>query len=292
MKDNNLKFLIGTLYSVENEFDECIISIKNQNYKNFEHVVFSGMENREAHNTLYNHFMQNSQYFDVFVKVDADMIIEDVYFLDKLNSYLNKNLEISRLIIPVFDYYTDSDIAGVNVYRNDVKWDTNINERYFVDRIEISATIKKIKTELFTFKNSITHCKNPNIHQTYMFGYHRTLKAFQPEIFLPKLESSNWKRFHYIYKHKLNIPAYHQVFYGIYDAITFSESTKFNSYKYQLNKTSVERHFFSFLRLLFSSFHPNLSYVTVYILVRLKFIMDFLIKKLQFLTFQNEAGGD
>ncbi len=137
MESNDYSFLIGTLHSGENEFDLCQKSIKNQSYRNFKHIVFSGLSNIKAHNTLYDNFMKSSESFDYFVKIDADMILEDELFLENLNKYLKSHQDISQLIIPVFDYYTDNHIYGVNIFKSSVKWNLNNHQKYYVDRTKI-----------------------------------------------------------------------------------------------------------------------------------------------------------
>ena len=48
-----MKIYVGTLYSGENEFEECVAAIQNQTYKNYDHFVIRDLPNKEAHVTLF-----------------------------------------------------------------------------------------------------------------------------------------------------------------------------------------------------------------------------------------------
>lgn len=52
-----MRLFVGTLYTIENEFDECVASIALQSYRNFQHFVFRNLPNKEAHDALYSAFM-------------------------------------------------------------------------------------------------------------------------------------------------------------------------------------------------------------------------------------------
>ena len=72
-----MRILVGTLYTIENEFDECVASINRQSHSDFEHFILENLPNKHAHDTLYRTFMERSGDFVLLIKVDADMVIED-----------------------------------------------------------------------------------------------------------------------------------------------------------------------------------------------------------------------
>lgn len=58
-----MRLMIGTLYTIENEFEECVAAIKRQSYGNFEHVVFKGLRKQEAHHALFSTFREQAHAF-------------------------------------------------------------------------------------------------------------------------------------------------------------------------------------------------------------------------------------
>ena len=169
-----MRILVGTLYSGENEFDECVASIKQQTYKEFEHLIIQDRPNREAHNLLFSSFAKQADFFDILIKVDADMVLcsEDLFanLVNKME--LNPDLEI--FTVAVTDFFSGMLINGLNTYRNTVKWDV-MKETLFVDIPEVSPERSYYdQTELAP---AAIHCKNPSRFQAFHYGVHRGLKS-------------------------------------------------------------------------------------------------------------------
>ena len=40
-----MRIFVGTLKTIENEFEECVASIERQTHQNFEHFVFEDLPN-------------------------------------------------------------------------------------------------------------------------------------------------------------------------------------------------------------------------------------------------------
>ena len=116
------RILVGTLYSGENEFEECVASIKKQSYQNFEPLVIRNLPNKEAHDTLYKTFMDRSHEFDLMIKIDADMVIENERLFEKIVRKFQRNDKLKDLEIAVFDFFSNQLIWGMHAYRNTVKW--------------------------------------------------------------------------------------------------------------------------------------------------------------------------
>ena len=171
-----MKILVGTLYTIENEFDECVAAINGQSYTNFEHFVLKNLPNKEAHDTLYSAFMERKDEFDLFIKVDADMVIEDDDLFAKIVNKFRNNDWLKDLEIAVYDFFSDHLIWGMHTYRNNVTWRHN-EEDLFVDVCPIEP-----HERLYDYQDlapAAIHCKNPSLFQSFHCGVHRALKVLQ-----------------------------------------------------------------------------------------------------------------
>lgn len=172
-----MRLFIGTLYTVENEFEECVASIKKQTHQNYEHFVFKKLPNKEAHDTLYRTFMDRSDEFDLMIKVDADMVIEDEKLFAKIVKKFQANKKLKDLEIAVFDFFSNQLIRGMHAYRNTVKWQQN-EEDLFVDSCPVGpGELIQDDTELAP---AALHCKNPSPFQAFHYGVQKALKIVQP----------------------------------------------------------------------------------------------------------------
>jgi hypothetical protein len=172
------KILIGTLYSGENELNDCIKSVKKQNYTNWKHKIFRNLPNKEAHDTLYGFFMNNQKEYDLFIKLDADMVFINKNALDEIVNIFRKNKNLDHLVTAVHDFFSDSLIMGLHIFSNKVWWEKNEDD-LFVDpnpsRAGKKINIKEVPAPF------VTHSPNPSLMQAYNFGVHRTSKAIQPQ---------------------------------------------------------------------------------------------------------------
>ncbi|MDD3472005.1 MAG: hypothetical protein PHS86_04405 [Syntrophaceae bacterium] len=190
-----MKIFVGTLYSGENEFEECVTSIQNQNYQNYEHFVFKNLPNREAHHTLFKSFKENAHKYDLLVKVDADMVICSNDLFAQIVRKMTDLPNIDVFSIAVTDFFTGDLINGLNCYRNTVTWDFS-KQTMFVDIPEVRpGKFAYDKTELAP---AAIHCKNPSKFQAFHYGVHRGLKSIQ------KIHSTtHWEMLRRVYKNFL-----------------------------------------------------------------------------------------
>jgi hypothetical protein len=79
-----MRILAGTLYTIENEFEDCCRSIRNQTYKNYDHLVIRNLPKKEAHNNLYQAFVDEADRYDLLVKIDADMVLCDENLFERI----------------------------------------------------------------------------------------------------------------------------------------------------------------------------------------------------------------
>jgi len=172
------KLLVGTLYTNEHEYDECIKSIANQSYTEFDHLIVRNLPNKEAHTSLFSFFIHNKDKYDYLIKVDADMVISDSQLFAKIVTKMAELPEIQILSIAVHDFFSDQLIYGLNTYRNTVLWDF-AKENLFVD-------IPEVGRDGYLFDDrelapAAVHCADPSPYQAFHYGVHRGLKMVQPE---------------------------------------------------------------------------------------------------------------
>lgn len=169
-----MHILIGTLYTIENEFEECVAAIKRQTFQDFEHLVIRDLPNKEAHDTLYQTFMDRANEFNLLIKVDADMVIPDEELFAKIVQKFRSHVWMDRLQIDVFDYFTDRLIPGLNTYRNSWEWKQR-GESLFTDVFPVPKERKMVdRSELVP---AALHCKNPSPFQAFHFGMHNGVKV-------------------------------------------------------------------------------------------------------------------
>ncbi len=170
------KLLIGTLYSGENEFEECLSSLKSQNFKNWDHFVLEGLPNKDAHEQLYDKFMASCNDYDLFLKLDADMVFVDNHVLEKIVNLFTDTKDLDHGEFAVKDWYSDSLIMGVHVTTSRATWEKT-DDQLFVDPYP-RVPGKRVR-QWDGIAPFILHSPNPSPFQAYHFGVHRALKAFQ-----------------------------------------------------------------------------------------------------------------
>lgn len=171
-----MKLLVGTLYTIENEFEDCCASIRSQSYRDFDHIVLRDLSKKEAHEALYGHFMEKAGEYDLLVKVDADMVIEDRDLFRKIVERFESDSELDLLLIAVQDFFADKLLIGLNVFRNTVRWELG-EEALFTDMTHVASTIRKTEKDYTDLAPAAVHCADPSPFQAYHYGFHRGMKA-------------------------------------------------------------------------------------------------------------------
>ncbi len=168
-----MRILIGILHCIENEYQECINALQQQTDKNFEYFVLDNLPKKHAADEVYKKFMQNSGEFDIFMKLDADMVIEDSRFLEHVVEEFELRPWMQLLSLPVYDYFTERLIPAVNIYRNDVKFPMK-HDGLFTDQNPVPD--EKSLFSIQGLDGVVSHCKNPSLFQAFHFGLHRGVK--------------------------------------------------------------------------------------------------------------------
>jgi hypothetical protein len=170
-----MKILVGTLHAFENELEECLSAIQAQTHAAADSFVISGKPNKMAHDELYQTFMGRAGEFDLFIKIDADMVLTRQTFFEEVVERFSIRQELGHLLIAVHDWMTDRRIMGMHVYRSSHRWNLG-SETYFVDTLDEDRRIEK---DLDRLAPAAVHCGNPSPFQAFHFGLHKAVKFTQ-----------------------------------------------------------------------------------------------------------------
>ncbi len=192
MINENFKVLVITLYSGENEYEECLSALRLQNYKYVDLFSIENKPNYEAHCELYKKIEDNQHIYDLFLKVDADMILRTPDVIGRIVSIFKGNMKLDHAIFTVYDWASETNIIGMHAFSNRAKWGTP-NDRLFVDPSPVIEGERK----LYKGEGPVAdHMPDPTDLQAYVFGYHRAIKIIQSK-------KSNFSRWQYRYQYKL-----------------------------------------------------------------------------------------
>ncbi len=172
-----LNVLVGTLYSGEQEFDRCVDALTHQHYCHRSHFIIEHMAEKAAHEQLYDRFMHNAGEYDLFLKLDADMILTDPGSLGAAVALFDESPELDHAVFSVQDWMTDSAILGIHMYRSRVRWARH-------DDVLFTDTPPELKGTRRYFTRGAPspladHGPEPTPAQAFHHGLLLGLKAFQ-----------------------------------------------------------------------------------------------------------------
>ncbi len=170
-----MKLLIGILYCGENEYKQCREAIRKQTYQNYDVFVIENRPNKEAHDLLYQRFMENADTCDIFIKIDADMVLRSERFFEKMLEEVKKHPDVERFSFAVHDYFTDRLIFGLHAFKSSVTFRKNIDGVY-TDRVDNTKNQKDYADEDEFLVPAAYHCPNPSEKQAFHFGIHKAMK--------------------------------------------------------------------------------------------------------------------
>lgn len=171
------RILVGTLHSGEAEFIACTAAINSQQDVEVKHLVIANLPELEAHNRLWDAWNQSRQAFELFVKVDADTVLNDSNALNRIWQLFAANERVTGAQILLLDYFTRKNIPGLNCLRNcvEVMYST---DKLFADRCKDIGHDIVLKGESVQHLAPIGfHCLTPNKLQSFHYGLHRALKG-------------------------------------------------------------------------------------------------------------------
>jgi hypothetical protein len=170
-----MKILVGIMHCIENEIEQCLESIDAQTLPAYDRFVISNRPNKEAHDTLYRTFMDRAAEVDLFIKVDADMVLARRTFFRECADKFTADPALQHLQIALNDWMTKRRIFGLHVYRSSHKWQRS-SEAIFVDMVDEPHKQSVDATELAP---AAIHCPDPSPFQAYHFGVHKGVKFVQ-----------------------------------------------------------------------------------------------------------------
>ena len=173
-----MNIFVGTLYSGENEYEECLASIQAQTYRKFDHFIFEHLPKLEAHRTLYHSFLDKRDQYDLLIKIDADMVLTSDFLFEGIVEKFSQNASLDVLAIAISDFFSGRLINGLNSYRNTVEW--------ALDPENVNADVVIVAEDRYLFddKNlapAAIHCKNSSPYQAFHYGVHKGLKSISPQ---------------------------------------------------------------------------------------------------------------
>lgn len=199
MRDTT-RVLVGTLYCGENEFEALKQSLCAQTYSHWEHVVYRNLPNKEAHDRLYRTFMGEQDDFDLFLKLDADMVFRSGEGLKQIVHLFEETPGLDHLTLAVRDWYSDSLIEGLHTFSDKARWETGEESRF----VDPSPLIPGERRELWTEPAPIVdHSPDPSSFQAFRFGVHRALKVVQRKHWIMRFQQATgqWTLLQNCWKH-------------------------------------------------------------------------------------------
>ncbi|MEM6843543.1 MAG: hypothetical protein AAF632_15045 [Bacteroidota bacterium] len=169
-----MKILVGIMHCIENELDECIASLQSQTHKEHDHFIIRNLPNKEAHMELYQTFMNAADEYQLFIKLDADMVLHRDTYLEEVVKEFCSDPDLTLLQVAVHDFFTNQLIFGLHNYRNTMRWENRPN--LFTDKQHIT---KKTINDSSRLAPAAFHCPNPSRFQAFHFGIHKAVKVMQ-----------------------------------------------------------------------------------------------------------------
>ena len=174
-----MKILIGTLCSGEQEFPRSLESLETQTYDHWDQFVIRDQPSRQAHDMLHSTFMSRAIDYDLFLKLDADMVFKHAQALEQIVALFREDDDLDHAELAVHDWFSDSLIMGLHVTTSRARWRQSA-EQLFVDHKPVIAGVHRQYWEAPA--PLVVHSPDPGPFQAYHFGVHRALKAFQFDV--------------------------------------------------------------------------------------------------------------
>lgn len=170
-----MKIFVGTMHSGEEEFEESRKKILSQQNVDIVHFIIDSLPEYEAHNALWNAWNDCKQSFDLFIKVDADTLIDNPNKFEQIGSEFSKNDRLTGMQIPLHDYFTDDLILGLNCFSPKVVF-TPAKSRLHADHADSGHDIVYRNEQVSHLVPAGRHCAYPNDRQSFHYGLHRMKK--------------------------------------------------------------------------------------------------------------------
>jgi hypothetical protein len=122
--------------------------------------------------------MEEQDDFDLFLKLDADMVFRSDEGLSEIVRMFERNPDLDHLTLAVQDWYSDSLIEGLHTFSENVHWSAIDDDRFVDPSPEVPGRHLKLWDDPAPV---VDHSPDPSPFQAFRFGVHRALKVLQPE---------------------------------------------------------------------------------------------------------------
>lgn len=174
---NHPDILIITLYCGENEIDACKKSVRTQNWQGrIDHIIIADKNNIDAHAACYRTIMDRSAEYDLFIKLDADMVFCHDNAVADMVLLRHKHHNPLHCVFPVHDMLPGRLSIGIHMFARGCQWAIENHDPLFIDANPLNAPPVKIYDAQPPL---VTHMPDPSDFQSWHFGMHRAAKAFQ-----------------------------------------------------------------------------------------------------------------
>jgi hypothetical protein len=198
-----MRIFVATLYSGENELNECKASVLRQTYRNHTHRVFKHLPNRSANAHLFMTFKELAGEYDLFVRLDADMVIARDDLFEGIVDTFKAQPQVKVLVIAVRDFISDQLMIGLAAYRSNLAWPSEFREDLFTDAVLVQPG--EILVDWDRLAPASYHCPNPSDLQCLHYGIQRALKVTQPrqQVKRPAEAKAHWETLERTWSHFL-----------------------------------------------------------------------------------------
>lgn len=198
------RILVGCLQCGENERGQSIDSVASQDYPDFHIEQFVDFTDIEGHNLLYQTFEKNAHAYDIFVKLDGDMVMEDDHTLARIADQYERSPNLDRLVIDLWDVPSVQFIPCLQTFSNRCRWPA-LTDPLHPDRApQYPGAMLRLRG-MSDFH--ISHMPNASDFQMFAYGIHSAIKCVQ---WTRPVNGRSWERanYHYsvlrsIYRHML-----------------------------------------------------------------------------------------
>lgn len=157
----------------ENEYERCKAALHKQTFRDFDVFEVTDLPNKLAHETLYRTFEADAGNYEMFLKLDADMVFNG----DVLGEMVDLMTGRDHALIDVYDWPSGLMIAGIHLFSNQCRWAEN-NDIYAVDT-HPTFPGKGVRVR---DRKYVLHNPDPSDYQSFRYGAHKGVKAIQPEV--------------------------------------------------------------------------------------------------------------
>jgi len=173
------RIFVGTMYCNEGDFPECGEMITSQKGVTVDQTIIANLPEKDAHNQLWSGFRkaQAEGNYELLVKIDADTVLAHGNVLKIIAQIFRDNPRITGLQAPLYDYFSDGFINGLNCFSPNVTFQDTQDTLHCDRNIDVNHDIVLRQPNLPpTLMPAGYHCRRSTELQAFHYGLHRQLK--------------------------------------------------------------------------------------------------------------------